>query len=86
MTRNHIHFAPGEPGADGVISGMRKSCQIYIYVDMKAAMNAGYKFYLSSNNVILCPGNQDGLLPIQFISRVMQIQKHGDKKQLYPIV
>lgn len=22
MTRNHIHFSVGEPGADGVISGM----------------------------------------------------------------
>jgi 2'-phosphotransferase len=38
MRRNHIHFAAGEPGAEGVVSGMRDSCQIYIYVDVAKAM------------------------------------------------
>ena len=28
MKRNHIHFAAGEPGDDGVISGMRSSCPV----------------------------------------------------------
>jgi len=30
MKRNHIHFAPGMPKDNGVISGMRGSCDIYI--------------------------------------------------------
>lgn len=38
MNRMHIHFAPGLPGEDGVISGIRSSCQIYIYVDMSKAL------------------------------------------------
>ena len=28
LIRNHIHFSAGEPGEDGVISGMRKSAGI----------------------------------------------------------
>lgn len=38
MTRRHIHFAPGLPGEEGVISGIRASCQIYIFVDLKKAL------------------------------------------------
>lgn len=30
MSRNHIHFAPGMPKEEGVISGMRGSCDIII--------------------------------------------------------
>ena len=39
MTRQHVHFAPGEPGEDGVISGMRKSCQIYIYLNIQKLLH-----------------------------------------------
>lgn len=53
MSRNHIHFAPGLPQEDGVISGMRKSCDVYIYIDMVQAIKDGIDFYISSNNVIL---------------------------------
>ena len=38
MNRTHIHFAPGEPGQDGVISGMRSSCQLFIYIDIDKAI------------------------------------------------
>ncbi len=33
--------------------------------------SAGFKFYESSNDVILCPGNEDGFLPTQFFKRVV---------------
>ena len=39
MERNHIHLAAGEPGTEGVISGMRQSAQVYIYIDVAKAMN-----------------------------------------------
>ncbi|KAK2567551.1 tRNA 2'-phosphotransferase 1 [Acropora cervicornis] len=39
MKRNHIHFAIGEPGEDGVISGIRGSCEILIYINLKKALN-----------------------------------------------
>merc|ERR1712107_740958 len=36
MTRNHIHFSAGEPGQDGVISGMRKTADLKIYMDVQS--------------------------------------------------
>ena len=39
MARNHIHLAIGLPG-DGVISGMRSSCQVVIDINMTKAMHS----------------------------------------------
>ena len=64
MNRNNIHMAVGIPGDDGVISGMRSSCEIIIYIDLKKAMReGGLIFYISSNNVILTKGP---ILPCYF--------------------
>jgi len=38
MNRLHIHFSPGELGDSQVISGMRSSCQLYIYIDTEKAV------------------------------------------------
>merc|ERR1711862_840156 len=57
MKRNYIHFAAGEPGSEGVISGMRACAQVYIYIDLHKAMEDGIKFFRSANNVILSPGD-----------------------------
>ncbi len=70
MNRNHIHFAQGIPGTQGVISGARKNASILIYIDLPRAMEAGYKFFVSSNGVVLCPGDERGFLPITFFRRV----------------
>ena len=71
MTRIHIHFAPGMPKEEGVISGMRGSCDIIIEIDMEAAMKDGIPFFISTNNVILTEG-VEGLLPAKYIKRVMR--------------
>lgn len=85
MKRNHIHFASGLPAgfesiADGatadntdaapVISGMRKSSTVLMYLDVQKAMEAGMKFWLSDNGVILSEGNAEGLLPLEMFKRV----------------
>lgn len=71
MKRNHIHMAAGLPGQGEVISGMRKSCEVIVYVDVAAAMGAGVKFFRASNGVILTAGlNDSGVLPAEFIQRV----------------
>ncbi|XP_052769392.1 uncharacterized protein LOC128209409 [Mya arenaria] len=62
MNRNHIHFAAGLPGQGGVISGMRTSCEVIIGLDLKKAMEEGIPFFRSANNVILSPGNKDGII------------------------
>jgi 2'-phosphotransferase len=49
---------------------MRNSADIFIYIDLQKAMDAGYKFNLSANGVILTAGNEVGFLPPEFFSRV----------------
>ncbi|KAL1940770.1 hypothetical protein VTO73DRAFT_7811 [Trametes versicolor] len=69
MARNHIHLAQGVAGS-GVISGMRSSSQILIYVDVQKALDAGIKFYISANGVVLTEGDERGFVPPQFFSRI----------------
>ena len=70
MKRNHIHFAKGLPGDSGVISGMRQNAEVRIYIDVREAMNEGFEFFESSNGVILCPGDKNGILPVKFFKKV----------------
>jgi 2'-phosphotransferase len=69
MERNHIHFAKGLPGEDGVISGMRKTAEVYIYIDMEKAIKDGIKFYESDNGVILSEGI-NGIIPLKYFKKV----------------
>jgi len=48
MARNLVHFAAGVLGS-GVVSGMRRDCDLYIYVDVARAMAARLEFYVSAN-------------------------------------
>ncbi|SPO30227.1 related to TPT1 - tRNA 2`-phosphotransferase [Ustilago trichophora] len=71
MTRTHIHLAKGKFGQQGVISGMRKSANRLIFVDIKKAINDGVRFELSSNGVVLTPGaDESGLLEVKYFTRV----------------
>jgi 2'-phosphotransferase len=67
MGRNHIHFACGYPDSNQVISGMRKTCDIYIEINIEKAMKDGIKFYVSKNNVILSSGLEGVIEPIYFL-------------------
>lgn len=69
MSRNHIHFAPGMPKENGVISGMRTTCDVFITIDLLAAMKDGINFYISSNNVILTEG-VNGILEPKYFKEV----------------
>jgi len=71
MGRAHVHFAVGLPGDSGVISGMRKSCRVHIYVDALAILGAGIPLYRSANGVILCPGaGSRGMIDRKFFHQV----------------
>lgn len=84
MARNHIHLASGRPGASGVISGMRNSSQILIFIDLAAAMANGILFYLSTNGVILTAGNKEGYIPPVYFSSVER--KVGDGWESVPLI
>jgi 2'-phosphotransferase len=84
MGRNHVHFASGLPAGfksvaeDGesadnaapVISGMRKTSTILVFLDLAKAMDAGLVFGMSDNGVVLTEGNKAGLVPLEFFQRV----------------
>ncbi len=71
MGRQHIHFALGLPGATGVISGMRASCEVFIYIDLEQALADGIPFFRSENGVILSPGDKTGCIAPSYFSRVV---------------
>ncbi|XP_065919311.1 tRNA 2'-phosphotransferase 1-like [Dysidea avara] len=73
MKRNHIHFAPDIPGGNEVISGMRHNCQILIFIDLKKALEDGLSFYRSANNVILSPGNSEGIILPKYFAQVREL-------------
>lgn len=70
MARKHVHLAADLPGASGVVSGMRASAQVHVWVDVRGAVRAGVPFYRSSNGVLLTPG-VGGLLPLAHFERVV---------------
>jgi 2'-phosphotransferase len=49
---------------------MRSSSEVLIFIDLTRAIKAGICFYLSSNGVVLTPGNKKGFLEPRFFSRV----------------
>ncbi|CAK9227012.1 unnamed protein product [Sphagnum troendelagicum] len=74
MNRNHIHFASGLPEEDGVISGMRGSADILIYLDVEKALKGGMKLYMSENRVILTEGF-DGSIPPEYFDKVLKLAR-----------
>ena len=66
-----MHFAAGFPGRDGVISGMRKTCNVYMYLDAKKCARDGVVVFRSDNGILLTAGlNDEGKLPISYFSHV----------------
>lgn len=53
-----------------VISGMRVTSTILIYISLAKAMDAGIKFWRSANGVILTEGDGEGKVGLEFFERV----------------
>ncbi|GAA5848480.1 hypothetical protein JCM9279_006578 [Rhodotorula babjevae] len=75
MTRNHIHCAVGLAGEDGVVSGMRTNCDLFIYLDVPRLLADGVPIFTSTNSVVLTPG-VDGVVPPRYFARV--VRKGGE--------
>ncbi len=73
MGRNHVHFSIGLPEDEaGVISGMRRDAELLVYVDVAASMReAGIKWWISDNGVVLTEGAEDGLVPVKYFKEVV---------------
>eukprot|EP00930_Biecheleria_cincta_P019706 TRINITY_DN1497_c0_g1_i1.p1 TRINITY_DN1497_c0_g1~~TRINITY_DN1497_c0_g1_i1.p1 ORF type:complete len:384 (+),score=73.55 TRINITY_DN1497_c0_g1_i1:87-1238(+) len=72
MGRQHIHFATHAPAdSKEIISGMRTTSEIMIYLDVPKAIAAGMKLFRSSNSVLLTRG-LDGVVRPEFFSQVVQ--------------
>jgi 2'-phosphotransferase len=77
LNSKDLSATPEEKEAPPVISGMRKSSTVLIYIDISAAMAAGIKFYLSDNGVVLSEGNEKGVLASEFFKRVESRKRDG---------
>ncbi|MBN3304695.1 TRPT1 phosphotransferase, partial [Amia calva] len=73
MARTHIHLAPGLPGKEGVISGMRRDCELAIFIDVQKALGDGISFFWSENGVLLTPGDSEGILAPKYFSRALRL-------------
>jgi 2'-phosphotransferase len=83
--RNEIHFACEEPGGPRrAISGMRHDCDVAIWLDLKAAIEEGFPFYISDNGVILSPGDDNGSIPSRFFQRAVDL-RYKPPRQLWPL-
>ncbi|XP_064616854.1 uncharacterized protein LOC135480854 [Liolophura sinensis] len=78
--RDHIHFAPSEHSPE-VISGIPKRCTVIISIDIGRALRVGIPFFRSANNVILSPGNMQGIIPVSCFKRVID---RRTREQLFP--
>lgn len=73
MNRTHIHFAIGLPEDEGaaVKSGIRSNVDILIYLNIDKVLQDGIPLFLSANNVVLCPGKNDGTLPVEYFEKIL---------------
>ncbi|KAL3896869.1 MAG: hypothetical protein SGCHY_003796 [Lobulomycetales sp.] len=65
--RRHVHFIPGGGDVDRLA---RREADVLVAVDVDAAMRAGIPFYWADNGVVVSPGNDQGVVPSCFITRI----------------
>ena len=59
-----------EPKSPDIVSGMRVSSTILIFLDLRKALEEGLKFFRSENGVVLTEGDQDGVVLVGLFERV----------------
>lgn len=59
---------------------MRKSCKVFIEIDLEKALQDGLEFFISSNKVILSNGIENVIIPVIIID--ILIQRNISKKSL----
>ena len=59
-----------EADTSAVISGLRNTSSILIYLDVAKTLGAGVKLWRSANGVILSEGNVEGIVSVDLFARV----------------
>ncbi|CAI4051034.1 hypothetical protein N7582_005099 [Saccharomyces uvarum] len=78
MRRNHVHLSPGMLHAEGVISGMRASSTVYIFIKCHSPLFLqDMKVFRSLNNVFLSTS-----IPVQYIEKVVVKRNLKDEEKL----
>lgn len=72
VTAQVIPESKPTPDAASVISGMRASANLLVWVDVKRSMEKGIKWWRSTNGVVLTEGDEQGSLRLEFVDRVVQ--------------
>ena len=60
-----------------LIKGMRSSSQIFIYINIQAALSSGIQFFFSDNGVVLTAGDDKGFLKPEFFQRVENAKRQA---------
>jgi 2'-phosphotransferase len=68
-------MAIGLPGKNGVISGMRSSCEVVVEINMIKAIYSDVPFFISKNKVILSGGIEGGVLPVEYFRSMRDMKK-----------
>ena len=71
MRRNHVHFGTSD-SFNGNLSGFRSNSELLVYLNLEKAIDEGLKFFISENNVILCPGDDKGLIPSKYFKYIKE--------------
>ena len=78
MRRNHVHFGISD-SFKGNLSGFRSNCELLVYINLEKAIEEGLKFYISENNVVLCPGDEKGFISSKYFKFIKERVLKGDR-------
>ncbi|QNP96375.1 YALIA101S01e28524g1_1 [Yarrowia lipolytica] len=70
MKRQHIHLATDLVTEGGSVAGKRLNREVFIYINVPKALEAGTEFFLSENGVVLTEG-KDGKISREFFSKIL---------------
>ena len=74
-------LSPSDAAKPEVISGMRRDANVLIWVDVRQSLEeGGMNWWRSANGVILTEGDEQGIVPMKFVKRVVR-RAWGSKEE-----
>ena len=56
-----------------LVSGIRPNCEVLVYIDLKAVVREGIKFFRGDDGVLWSDGNKQGVIPPKFFLYAVHI-------------